>query len=81
METVISHKQNISNFILKLIFFIGTVRVFQIYAVVCGVILILFILVNFYNRNEGGISADLPDSLDPKTVSIYFCSMIIPFYQ
>ena len=60
-----------SKFYFEINIFIGTVRVFQIYAVVCGVILVLFILVNFYNRNEGGISADLPDSLDPKTVSIY----------
>jgi hypothetical protein len=47
----------------------GTVLVFRIYSIVCAVFLVLFILVNFYNRNEGGMSADLPDDLDPKTLA------------
>ena len=46
----------------------GTILVFRIYAIVCAVFLVLFIVVNFYSRNEGGISSELPDDLDPKTV-------------
>jgi len=47
----------------------GTILVFRLYAVVCAVFLVLFILVNFYNRNEGGLSADLDEELDPKTMA------------
>ena len=47
----------------------GTVLVFRIYGLVCAVFLILFILVNFYNRSEGKLSADLPDDVDPRKVS------------
>ena len=46
----------------------GTVLVFRIYGLVCAVFLILFILVNFYNRSEGKLSADLPDDVDPRKV-------------
>ena len=49
----------------------GTVLVFRIYGAVCGVFFILFVLVNFYNRNEGSLSTDLPDDVDPRNVSIH----------
>ncbi len=49
----------------------GTVMVFRVYGGVCGVFLILFVLVNFYNRNEGGITSDLPDDVDPRNVKKY----------
>ena len=52
-----------------LTFFAGTVFVFRVYGIVVAVFFILFVLVNFYNRNEGGITKDLPDDVDPKTVS------------
>jgi len=45
----------------------GTVFVFRVYGIVVAVFFILFVLVNFYNRNEGGITKDLPDDVDPKT--------------
>ena len=48
----------------------GTILVFRIYGLVCAVFLVLFVLVNFYNRNEGGIMADLPDDVDPRNVSL-----------
>ena len=51
------------------LFFAGTVFVFRVYGIVVAVFFILFVLVNFYNRNEGGITKDLPDDVDPKTVS------------
>ena len=38
------------------------------YGIVVAVFFILFVLVNFYNRNEGGIKSELPDDIDPKTV-------------
>jgi len=47
----------------------GTVLVFRIYGLVCAVFLILFILVNFYNRSEGKLSADLPDDVDPRKLA------------
>jgi len=47
----------------------GTILVFRIYAIVCAVFLVLFIVVNFYSRNEGGISSELPEDLDPKTLA------------
>ncbi|XP_040571218.1 major facilitator superfamily domain-containing protein 6 isoform X2 [Lepeophtheirus salmonis] len=47
----------------------GTVKIFRIYGFVCAAILILFIVVNFYNRNEGGIVTKLPDELDPKHIA------------
>ena len=37
---------------------------------VCSVFLILFIAVNFFNRNEGGFSADVDDNIDPNLVII-----------
>ena len=46
---------------------LGTVMVFRIYGGVCAVFLILFIAVNFFNRNEGGFS----DEVDPELVSSY----------
>ena len=50
----------------------GTILVFRIYGLVCAVFLVLFVLVNFYNRDEGGLSADLPDDVDPRKVSPNF---------
>ena len=50
----------------------GTILVFRIYGLVCAVFLVLFVLVNFYNRDEGGLSADLPDDVDPRKVSLNF---------
>ena len=44
--------------------------VFRAYGVVCAVFLVLFILVNFYNRSEGSFSSDLGDDMDPKNVSV-----------
>merc|ERR1719510_830939 len=43
----------------------GTVIVFRIYGGVCAVFLILFIAVNFFNRNEGGFS----DEVDPELLA------------
>ena len=48
--------------------FTGTVFVFRVYGITVGVFFVLFVLVNFYNRNEGGIKSELPDDIDPKTV-------------
>lgn len=44
----------------------GTVLVFRVYGVVCAVFLVLFVLVNIYNRNEGGSSSD---DVDPRTLA------------
>ena len=55
----------------------GTILVFRIYAIVCAVFLVLFIVVNFYSRNEGGISSELPEDLDPKTVRIYLTEILL----
>ena len=55
-------------FIYRFVSFSGTVLVFRVYSIVCAVFFVLFILVNFANRSEGGFSADLPDDVDPKTV-------------
>ncbi len=41
---------------------------FRAYGGVCAVFLVLFVLVNFYSRNEGGMNANLPDDIDPKSV-------------
>ena len=46
--------------------------VFRIYGAVCAVFFILFIAVNFFNREEGKFMADLPDDMDPKNVSVSF---------
>ena len=43
--------------------------VFRVYGVVCAVVLLLFVLVNFYNRNEGSFTIALPDELDPKNMA------------
>lgn len=61
----------------------GTVLVFRIYGLVCAVFLLLFILVNFFNRNEGSFSADLPDDIDPKNVneSITFFENFASFFN
>ena len=40
-----------------------------------AVFFVLFVLVNFYNRNEGGMSADLPDEIDPKTLADEGCRL------
>ena len=42
--------------------------VFRVYGVVCAGFLVLFVLVNLYNRNEGSFSTELADEVDP-TVS------------
>ena len=54
-------------------FFTGTVFVFRVYGITVGVFFVLFVLVNFYNRNEGGIKSELPDDIDPKTVRTPSC--------
>ena len=51
---------------------LGSVMVFRIYGAVCAVFFILFIAVNFFNREEGKFMADLPDDMDPKNVSVSF---------
>ena len=43
----------------------GSVMVFRVYGVVCAGFLVLFVLVNLYNRNEGSFSAELADEIDP----------------
>ena len=43
--------------------------IFRVYGVVCAVFLVLFVLVNFYNRGEGSFSSELSDEMDPKHVS------------
>ena len=48
--------------------------VFRVYGVVCAGFLVLFVLVNLYNRNEGSFSADLNDEIDPTV------SAILPLY-
>lgn len=55
----------------------GTVLVFRIYGLVCAIVLILFVLVNFFNRNEGSFSADLPDDIDPRNVMNIDNSLLI----
>lgn len=47
---------------------LGTIMVFRIYGGVCSVFLILFIAVNFFNRNEGGFSA-ADDNIDPNLLA------------
>ena len=49
--------------------------VFRVYGVVCAGFLVLFVLVNLYNRNEGSFSADLNDEIDPTV------SAILPLYS
>ena len=39
--------------------------VFRVYGVVCAAFLVLFVLVNLYNRDEGSFTADLNDEVDP----------------
>lgn len=46
----------------------GTVAVFRAYGFTCLVVLVIFVAVNFYNRNEGGLTGDLPEDVDPRTV-------------
>lgn len=48
--------------------------VFRVYGIVCAGFLVLFVLVNLYNRNEGSFSADLNDEIDPTV------SAILPLY-
>ena len=40
--------------------------VFRIYGLVCGVVLILFIIFNFYNITEGKFSTELGEEVDPR---------------
>ena len=48
----------------------GSVMVFRVYGVVCAGFLVLFVLVNLYNRNEGSFSAELADEIDPTVHTI-----------
>ena len=43
---------------------------FRIYGLVCGVVLILFVIFNFYNISEGKFSTDLPEDIDPRNVAM-----------
>jgi len=49
----------------------GTIKVFRAYGLVCLVFLVVFVVVNFYNRDEGGLSSDLPDDVDPRNVRLF----------
>jgi uncharacterized membrane protein len=53
----------------------GTVIVFRIYGVVCAVFLVLFILVNFSSRNEGGKS----DGSDDVNVNYFMTKFVNPY--
>lgn len=46
----------------------GTTLIFRIYGLVCGVLLLLFIGINFYNMKEGGFKSDLSETDDPRHV-------------
>ena len=50
--------------------------VFRVYGCVCAVFLVLFLLVNLYNRSEGSFSADMEDHMDPKNVSWFSCIVL-----
>jgi hypothetical protein len=39
-----------------------------VYGLVCGVVLVLFFVLNFYNISEGKFTTDLPEELDPRNV-------------
>jgi hypothetical protein len=41
-----------------------------VYGLVCGVVLVLFFVLNFYNISEGKFTTDLPEDLDPRNVSV-----------
>jgi hypothetical protein len=43
-----------------------------VYGLVCGVVLVLFFVLNFYNISEGKFTTDLPEELDPRNVGFYF---------
>ena len=62
--------------------------IFRVYGLVCAVVLLLFILVNFYNFSEGGLRTDLPDEIDPRAVrqrvlenksGLFSCPAILPY--
>jgi hypothetical protein len=46
----------------------GTTLIFRVYGLVCGVVLVLFFVLNFYNISEGKFTTDLPEDLDPRNV-------------
>jgi len=46
----------------------GTSVVFRVYGVICGVVLVLFTIFNFYNITEGKFSTELGEDIDPRNV-------------
>lgn len=44
----------------------GTTIIFRVYGLICGVVLVLFFVLNFYNISEGKFTTDLPEELDPR---------------
>jgi hypothetical protein len=48
----------------------GTTLIFRVYGLVCGVVLVLFFVLNFYNISEGKFTTDLPEDLDPRNVCV-----------
>ncbi len=48
----------------------GTTLIFRVYGLVCGVVLVLFFVLNFYNISEGKFTTDLPEDLDPRNVRV-----------
>jgi hypothetical protein len=51
---------------------VGTTLIFRVYGLVCGVVLVLFFVLNFYNISEGKFTTDLPEDLDPRNVRNFF---------
>ncbi len=57
--------------------------VFRVYGVVCAAFLVLFVLVNLYNRDEGSFTADLNDEVDPtvRTNNLTFVELFIDAHR
>jgi hypothetical protein len=51
--------------------------VFRVYGVVCAAFLVLFVLVNLYNRDEGSFTADLNDEVDPTVRTNHLLELFI----
>jgi hypothetical protein len=51
--------------------------VFRVYGVVCAAFLVLFVLVNLYNRDEGSFTADLNDEVDPTVRTNHLIELFI----
>ena len=46
----------------------GTGLIFLSYALVCAVVLVIFLIFNFYNISEGKFSTELGEDVDPRNV-------------